>query len=219
MADLLPRFSAGSAFREAAESLRKSDVKLRRSIDRVLLLIEVIPKLANLGWFLARKILQNIPTDLLEIIRSTDPDTIARIIGGYFRKKLDVIANEIINNYPSERQDLLGKIFQAHRQREYCFSIPLSFIQADGISWLKLGESVFMKRGRENIIARYSLSFHEKFLLADNSLPIWASQSNRSNDSFILNRHQILHGESINYEDEINSLKTISFLYWIHCLA
>ena len=211
---LLPNFSAGSAFQEVTNSIRK--------IHRILLLLEVTIKLAHLGWFLSRRILQDIPKDLLEMLRSTDSANIERIIGGYFRKKLDIIANELIDNYSPRGRvllDKIDKIFQSHRQCEYYFSIPLFLIHADRISWLKFGESVFMKRGRENIIARYSLSFHEKFLLSDNSLPIWASQSNRSNDSFILNRHQILHGEIVNYEDEINSLKTISFLYWIHCLA
>ena len=216
LADLLPRFSAGSAFREVAESLRKSDVKLRRSVDRVLSLIEVIPKLANLGWFLARKILQDIPTDLLEIIRSTDPANIANIMGKYFRKKLDRIADEIIINYP-ERQCLLGKIFQTHRQGEYDISILLSLTQADGISKRRFGGEVFMKRGRR-IIASYSLSFHAEDLISNESLPIWASESNRPNNSFILNRHQIVHGESTDYGNELNSLKAISFLYWIHCL-
>lgn len=205
--DLLPRFSTESAFREATEL----------SIYRLSLLIEVISKLANLGWFLARKILQDIPTDLLETLRSTDPTHIANIMSRYFRKKLDIIANEIIINYP-ERQDLLDKIFQTHKQGEYNISIPLSLIQADGISNHRFGGEVFMKRGRR-IIASHSLSSHAEDLISNESLPIWASESNRPNKSFILNRHQIVHGESTDYGNELNSLKAISFLYWIHCLA
>lgn len=158
--DLLPRFSTESAFREATEL----------SIYRLSLLIEVISKLANLGWFLARKILQDIPTDLLETLRSTDPTHIANIMSRYFRKKLDIIANEIIINYP-ERQDLLDKIFQTHKQGEYNISIPLSLIQADGISKRRFGGEVFMKRGRR-IIASYSLSFHAEDLISNESLPI-----------------------------------------------
>ena len=204
--DLLPRLSTGSAFREATEL----------SIYRSSLLIEVISKLANLGWFLARKILQDIPTDLLETLRSTDPTHIANIMSRYFRKKLDIIANEIIIDYP-ERQDLLDKIFQTHRQGEYNISIPLSLMQADGISNHRFGGEVFMKRGRQ-IIAKHSFSFDAEDLISNESLPIWASQSNRSNNSFILNRHQIIHGESTDYGNELNSLKAISFLYWIHCL-
>lgn len=138
---LLPNFSAGSAFQEVTNSIRK--------IHRILLLLEVTTKLAHLGWFLSRRILQDIPTDLLEILRSTDPANIERIIGGYFRKKLDIIANKLIDNYSLEERILLDKIFQAHRQREYCFSIPLFLIYADRISKFKFGENVFIKRERK----------------------------------------------------------------------
>lgn len=215
-ADLLPSFSAGSAFREATELLRKPDIESRKLIDRFFLLIEVISKLANLGWFLARKILQDIPTGLLETLRSADPAHIANIMGRYFRKKLDTIANEIIINYP-ERQGLLDKTFQAHRQGEYDISVLLSLTQADGISKHRFGGEVFMKRGRQ-IIANHSLGFDAEDLISDESLPIWASESNRPSNSFILNRHKIVHGESTDYGNELNSLKAISFLYWIHCL-
>ena len=187
------------------------------SLHRFWLLTKVIIKLANLGWFLGRKILQDLPTDPLEILKSTDPANITKIMCRYFRKKLDTIANELINNYP-ERQNLLRKTFQAHRQGHYDFSIPLFLSHADGISRHRFGGEVFMKKGRKTI-ATHSLSLHAEYLISNELLPIWASQANRSNDPSILNRHQIVHGESIDYGNELNSLRTISFLYWIHCLA
>ena len=187
------------------------------SLHRFWLLTKVIIKLANLGWFLGRKILQDFPTDLLEILKSTDPANVTKIMGRYFRKRLDIIANELINNYP-ERQNLLRKTFQAHKQGHYDFSIPLFLLHADGISRHRFGGEVFMKKGRKTI-ASHSLGLHAEYLISNELLPIWASQANRSNDPSILNRHQIVHGESIDYGNELNSLRTISFLYWIHCLA
>ena len=46
-------------------------------------------------------------------------------------------------------------------------------------------------------------------------LPISASKNER-NDAFNeLNRHQVMHGESLDYGTEINSLKSISLLNYV----
>ncbi len=46
-------------------------------------------------------------------------------------------------------------------------------------------------------------------------LPISASEYERATLPEVLNRHAVLHGESLDYGTEANSLKAISLLYYI----
>jgi len=46
--------------------------------------------------------------------------------------------------------------------------------------------------------------------------PLWQSSSERGSSFKGLNRHQILHGEVIDYGTRRNSLKTIAFLSWLN---
>ena len=46
-------------------------------------------------------------------------------------------------------------------------------------------------------------------------LPISASQYERDESFNELNRHQVMHGEVVNYGTEINSLKSISLLNYV----
>ena len=42
--------------------------------------------------------------------------------------------------------------------------------------------------------------------------PMWAIEAERDTSFGALNQHQVLHGESVNYATEENSLKAISLL-------
>ena len=52
-------------------------------------------------------------------------------------------------------------------------------------------------------------------LLVDEALPLWASEYRRGDDFCGLNRHMVLHGESIDYGTKKNSLKTISLINYV----
>ena len=47
------------------------------------------------------------------------------------------------------------------------------------------------------------------------TLPINASKKQRESDFNQLNRHQVLHGESVGYGTKINSLKAISLINYV----
>ena len=51
------------------------------------------------------------------------------------------------------------------------------------------------------------------------TLPLWMSEGDRAKGGgpfAKLNRHQVLHGESVDYGTEENSLKAISLLNYLH---
>jgi hypothetical protein len=47
------------------------------------------------------------------------------------------------------------------------------------------------------------------------TLPIGASERQRNEEFIGLNRHMVLHGESLNYGNKINSLKAISLINYV----
>jgi hypothetical protein len=51
------------------------------------------------------------------------------------------------------------------------------------------------------------------------TLPINASENERPRNFNGLNRHMVLHGESLDYGSKVNSLKAISLVNYVSCLT
>ena len=177
--------------------------------------------IAELGWFPHPSIL--VGSELITDAISKDSGAVERLLINIFRDELTSIESELIDLYP-KRQHLLRQGFEAHRQQQYGLSILMFLAQADGIANDKLSKSVFMKRQREEIpgsdeIPEQPAAIPSAFrlLFKEDTLPIWVSENNRSSTFCGFNRHQVMHGESINYDSEENSLKAVSFLCWLAC--
>ena len=90
------------------------------------------------------------------------------------------------------------------------------------------GMNVFISGARNSIVQSieqkqpYGLVCTSLGPLLQSTLPLWMNERERHNwmkkhrtDYFPgLNRHEVLHGISVDYGTETNSLKAISFLNW-----
>ena len=131
----------------------------------------------------------------------------------------------VIASYPS-RDAILTDAFEAHRKGKYTLSVPVFLAQADGIfaEESRGGPTVFMERERKTAAADHSdrapVTVVKRWLdVFGNVLPLWMSRKDRSSASFEgLNRHLVLHGESVDYHTEENSLKAISLLHYFDML-
>ena len=141
----------------------------------------------------------------------------------HFREQLDNVEKKLTISYP-HRRHLLLQGFSAHRRGEYSLSIRAFLPEADGIfGELFLGKSLFRTEQRRSAINEYASSTQSPFLkkyyrLFLLKLPLWMSESERDGSFSGLNRHQVLHGESLDYDTEENSLKTISLLCFLRYL-
>lgn len=93
--------------------------------------------------------------------------------------------------------------------------------QADGICKEMLNEYLFLKHKKKPRTAIYveqvaSNTFRAAILspLAQ-TLPIGASEHERDKGFSELNRHMVLHGESLDYGTKTNSLKAISLINYV----
>lgn len=138
----------------------------------------------------------------------------------YFESRLSEIEQSITARFP-HREHLVRAAFNAHRRQEYALAIPVLLAQTDGICKEVSNQYLFMKQNKRPRTAIYveqiaADSFTAALLspLAQ-TLPISASESGRPEGANALNRHAVLHGESLNYGSKINSLKAISLINYV----
>jgi len=188
------------------DDLKNSFLGLPKHIQEVLLL------LGENGWYL--DMAMSLPTlwHLKGILDEGNLLKAENILVKYFEKRLCELEKSILKKFPS-RKHLLKPAFNAHRREEYCLSIPIFLAQTDGICKEAVGQYLFIKSNRKPQTAIYvdqitNDTFMAAFLspLAE-TLPINASENERQINFNGLNRHMVLHGESLDYGSKVNSLK------------
>jgi hypothetical protein len=121
-------------------------------------------------------------------------------------------------DYPL-RADIICDAFNAHKRGEYSLSVPVFLIQAEGICMDITKYPLYKKRNKIPFIAEYVQKIPEPasiFLYPFTQLlPTTVSEKDRGLNFKGLNRHQVLHGESVDYGTEKNSYKAISLLTYI----
>ena len=180
---------------------------------------EALEKFAEIGWYSDPKMPWGAPMKLVKALSEKNAGEVVEAIREYFRERTDAIEREIEESYPS-RKHILCDAFQAHREGKYNLSIPVFLTQADGIWRDKFANSLFIGRDRKNIVYDHASDFQRNiyrpmFELFKTSIALWKSEAERDTSFDELNRHQILHGETVSYGTEQNSLKAISFLSWL----
>ncbi|NTV09036.1 MAG: hypothetical protein HGA81_10620 [Chlorobium limicola] len=205
-----------TAFNSISEELQINLKGLPPKIQEALIL------LAKHGWFLDLKM--SVPF-LLELKKGIEKDNLQdseNTLIRFFDDRLDQIESAIIKRCP-DREKIINAAISAHRREEYVLSIPVMLAQADGICKEVTSEYFFMKRRNDKKprTATYvqdvtADTFRAAFLspLSEN-LPICMSEKERDTEFNELNRHMVLHGESIDYGTKINSLKAISFVNYV----
>ena len=130
-----------------------------------------------------------------------------------------MIEKSLTEQFP-QRAPLIRAAFGAHWRQEYELSIPVLLAQTDN-------GKVFLPEKKQQTASRglCRTIFADAFKAAllsplSKTLPIGASQGERSPDTELLNRHTVLHGESFNYGTRTNSLKAISLINYVaHVLS
>ncbi len=196
------------------EPLNKSFLDLHPNTREALLL------LGSHGWFLDLEMslpgLWKLKMALSEGNITEAEDALVE----YFEKKITQIEDSIIKRFP-HREHLIRAIFKAHRRQEYELSIPLLLAQTDGICKDVVNEYLFIKHNKKPRTAIYveqiAADSYRAAILSPltQTLPIGATENERPEDFHSLNRHMVLHGESLDYGNKVNSLKAISLINYV----
>jgi len=181
--------------------------------------------IAKHGWFIDLESELNLPARVANEIQNNELETANGLLVEYYKKNLDQIFESLINRHPN-RKGILTQILSAYKNGNHSLLIPSVLTQVDGICFDFSKKKFFIK---EKSIKKYKYlpeviveleksagNFLELYLSPlKNQTPIIAREQDISKFPCHLNRHEILHGISIDYGTEINSLKVISLLKYI----
>ena len=176
--------------------------------------------LGNHGWFFDLEMPLSFLWELENALNQGHIEEAEAALADYFREHLLSIENRLNPKFP-HRAKAISMAFSAHKRGEYELSIPVFLAQTDGICYEVVNQYLFMRRNKKPGTAIYvdavvSNTFRHALLSPlSQSLPISASENERGEHFNALNRHQVMHGESLGYGTEINSLKSISLLNYV----
>ena len=205
---------AGQFRREVVEALAALPERTRKELNH----------LAERGWYIDPELPATAPADLVDAIEEGQAQDVDDALVEYFGGKLGTIKERLLRHYP-HRRPFISKAFAAHEHGDYELSIPVFLAQADGICKERTSRLMFRRKDNKPEIAVYvdsamGIDTYRAALLSPLAAehPISLSEGRRPPDFDGLNRHQVLHGESLTYHTEMNSLKAVSllsFLSWV----
>ena len=172
------------------------------------------------GWFIDSAMTTLFPQTIYELYRNGEISKAEQKLIKYFRSRSNEIISEICLKHPN-RKKIFKKALKAHNDRDFDICIPLFLIQVDGMCFDIFNKNFFRKESGQPALAKDFNELAENpffgaiyYAFTDN-FPISYSFNKRNDEFNELNRHQILHGEIIDYDTEANSLKTISLLSYV----
>jgi hypothetical protein len=187
---------------------------------------EAVLTLAANGWYFD----VNMPLSALWALEGmlAGGDVVAadEALAEYFEGEVVNIEARLIDLFP-HRGALIRSAFDAHRRQEYELSIPVVLAQVDGICKEAIDNYFFIKeRRRPGSESRPGTAVYVDAVINDTfkaallsplarTFPISASERERDEGFNGLNRHMVMHGESLDYGTKINSLKAISLLNYV----
>lgn len=183
---------------------------------------EALLLLGSHGWFMDLEWTMPQLWALKEALLEGDVVQVEKELVEHFEGRLEDIEQSLAEKFP-RRARILRAALGAHRRKEYELSIPVLFAQTDGICKEMANGYLFIRErtGRKPEISIYvEQVFTDALKMALLSplciiLPIGASQKQRMAETELLNRHAILHGESLTYGTQTNSLKAVSLINYV----
>lgn len=177
--------------------------------------------LAEKGWYLpSMDFSMDLHFELAVELLNGSEDKVNNKLCELIKNDFEKLSEEIFFLYP-HRSRIIKAACKVHNNNEYSLSIPIFLAQADGICKEKIGHDLFKKINGNPATARYVEKFNQDSFMSSLlepfrvALPISASENQRKNKNISLNRHQILHGEVYDYDTELNSYKSFSFLSYV----
>lgn len=187
-------------------------------------------ELGKRGWYMDGELGFSELWELEKCFAAGDVDKVDTALIAHFESRLPEIENELIKVLPA-REVILRAAFAAHRRGEFVLSVPTLLAQSDGVCLELTGFYLFIKDQKLGLpqVARHAtdaaLDTFSAALLSPlaHVLPINASGKERDrmiHDQGVptwreLNRHLVLHGESVDYGTQANSLKAIALINYL----
>ena len=187
-----------------------------------------VVRLAKQGWFLDLGMAVKDMIELEELLEQGKVDEAESQLTAHFRASLSRIESDLNRLYP-KRARFVSAARRAHEAGDFALSIPLLLAQADGTCRDAIGVQLFKRKqskGAKEMKVEPATADYAKSVGVDSfnaallaplaeTLPISAVPDERGEGFNQLNRHQVMHGESVEYDTEINGLRAWSLLNYV----
>ncbi|WP_434661462.1 hypothetical protein P5W99_00710 [Paraburkholderia sp. A3BS-1L] len=218
----------GSAFSDRLSAIGEPIRKMAEEMASIARTFETYPgrmreglvAMSRSGWYLDRDMGMSEPLRFKRAVddgRQADAET---AMVEHFEARIPGIRADLIQAYP-HRGAVLDAAFDTHLNGQYLMSIPVLLTQVDGICFDVANAHLFMGRERPKVLAHaveFAGSQISRAFLAplESEMTIALSEKARPQGFTGLNRHMVLHGESVDYGTKENGLRTISLLNYMH---
>lgn len=174
------------------------------------------------GWYVSGEVPAGLVLKLADMHDARDFAAIENLLQRFYSQRIQEIEDMLRLNF-QDRQRILTAAFAAHRSKAFAVSIPTFLAQADGISQ-ELWEENFFRTARSNRrLFRRSKSYIDSMspTVRRHLREKGALRADfRSGEPVTrLNRHAVLHGTSVDYDTEANSLRCIALLHFLASLT
>lgn len=206
------------SFQEAAKNVAPFLAKLHQAVEQLPQRTkDELEALAMCGWYIDPDMPCSASKELAVLFLEGKNDEGDLLLEQYYDENTRSIESRLIEVFPS-REPILSEAFEAHRKGMYALSVPVFLAQADGICKERLGVQLYCKtKGGNSTQVRDAIDELEldpllESLLAPFLKPFSINAGPSQRIDAQLNRHAVLHGESVVYGTIRNSCKAISLI-------
>ena len=203
--------------KQASKSLAKTQERMQQVPVQM---AELSVQLAKRGWYLW----MDMPFTFLYAVRRALNEKCFQIVDAvlidYFKKENRRIASILLESFPN-RAAILRSAFRAHRKKDYSLSVPGFLSQADGICSELVGVGLYSRRKGSPRTAPATERFTGSDLMSSLLEPLRvagalnAFEDERHQYPDVLNRHEVLHGKSVDYATPVSSFRAFSLLAYV----
>lgn len=181
---------------------------------------ELSVQLAKRGWYLS----MDMPFTFLYAVRRALTEKRFQVVDSalmdYFKRQWRRIESVLLDSFP-DRAAILKSACRAHRKKNYSLSVPVFLAQADGICSELVGVGFYSRRKGSPRTASAMERFGRSSLALSLLEPLRvagalnAFEDERHQYPDVLNRHEVLHGKSVDYATSISSFRAFSLLAYV----
>jgi hypothetical protein len=203
---------------DVAERIGPFVLQLQRAIEQLPQRTrDELEILADHGWYIDPEMPCTASTELAQLFKDGKDEEADECLGKYYDGQSQQIESRLATRFPA-RAGILREAFAAHRNGSYALSVPVLLAQADGVCKELLGVQLYGKTQGGNstqvrdALAQVHVEPLSEALLAPFLKPFTINAGPNQRTESDLNRHAVLHGESVTYNSFRNSCKAISLL-------
>ncbi len=219
----------GQQFQDAVR--RGVDPQVREGLRQLLEALEqahvyygdIVVALGERGWYVDMDRMTHPDVrEALDLFEAGEAERAHESLCRWFEEQMDDVAASIAKSSPARGRHV-SQAIAAHRRSEYALSVPVFLLEADGICQEFVGVQAYKKKGdgqRAIGAAIEARAAGDDMLLAmcaalrsvNQPLVFGPHERARHGMADAVNRHTVLHGENVDYDERRNSCQAFSFL-------